>query len=56
MTDIPVQPTQEELDQFEEAPTAPKQVKDNTKGVPKDELAKVSGKDVDPTQIGKVEA
>ena len=55
MSDLPLQPTQEELDQFEEAPKAPKQAKDNTKGEDKSDVAKVSGADVDPNGEGEVE-
>ena len=54
MNDLPIQPTKEELEQFPQAPEAPKLVKDNTKGVDEANLAKVSGADVDPNGEGEV--
>lgn len=47
--------SQEEIDQFPQAPEPVKLVKDNTKGVDEADLAKVSGADVDPDGEGTVD-
>lgn len=54
MSDLPTQPTDEELAQFEQAPEAPVFVEDNTEGVDEDNLAKLSGSEVDPAGEGEV--
>jgi hypothetical protein len=54
MSDLPEQPTQEELEQFEQAPEAPVLAEDNTEGVSPEHLAKTSGADVDPDGEGEV--
>jgi hypothetical protein len=54
MTKLPEQPTVEEVVKFPQAPAPVVLVDDNTEGVAKDKLAKVSGKDVDPNGKGKV--
>jgi len=54
MSDLPIQPTDEELEQFEQAPEAPVFVEDNTEGIDESDLAKVSGADVDPEGEGEV--
>lgn len=53
MSDLPEQPSQEELDQFEEAPEAPTLAEDNTEGVDGNK-AKLSGAEVDPDGEGEV--
>lgn len=53
MSDQPVQPTEEEINQFPQAPEAPVVAEDNTEGVSETDTATTSGENVDPTSEGK---
>lgn len=54
MSDLPKQPTEEELAQFPEAPEAPVVAEDNLEGVDSSEHATLSGAEVDPDGDGEV--
>lgn len=54
MNELPVQPTAEELEQFPEAPKPVEFKEDNTEGVDENDLAKLSGSEVDPDGEGEV--
>lgn len=53
-TQLPEQPSVEEIAQFPQAPEAPVFVEDNAKNEEKTNLATLSGKDVDPAGDGEV--
>lgn len=54
MSDLPEQPSVEEIAKFPQAPEAPILVEDNLEGVDKANHAILSGADVDPNGEGEV--